>query len=314
MISFGPIPSRRLGKSLGINNIVPPKVCSYNCIYCQVGKTINQEIRRKVFFDPETIFNDVRHHLKKLGRKNYPDYLTFVSNGEPTLDINLGKAIKMVKHFGIPVAIITNASLIGEKSVRDDLMMADWLSLKIDAADSDTWHLVNRPAPGQDFKSIIENIVLFADSYRGLLRTETMLIEGINDSVENIRGLSEIIKRINPGKAYLAIPTRPPSVKSVKPPDIEILNMAWNIYNDMNISTELLTGFEGIVTGFTGNIYEDILNITAVHPLREDSLLNLLQNNDSDLKVVKSLISQRLLRSSTYNGNRYYIREYHINT
>jgi wyosine [tRNA(Phe)-imidazoG37] synthetase (radical SAM superfamily) len=314
MISFGPIPSRRLGKSLGINNIVPPKVCSYNCIYCQVGKTINQEIRRKVFFDPETIFNDVRHHLKKLGRKNYPDYLTFVSNGEPTLDINLGKAIKMVKHFGIPVAIITNASLIGEKSVRDDLMMADWLSLKIDAADSDTWHLVNRPAPGQDFKSIIENIVLFADSYRGLLRTETMLIEGINDSVENIRGLSEIIKRINPGKAYLAIPTRPPSVKSVKPPDIEILNMAWNIYNDMNISTELLTGFEGIVTGFTGNIYEDILNITAVHPLREDSLLNLLQNNDSDLKVVKSLISHRLLRSSTYNGNRYYIREYHINT
>jgi wyosine [tRNA(Phe)-imidazoG37] synthetase (radical SAM superfamily) len=314
MISFGPIPSRRLGKSLGINNIVPPKVCSYNCIYCQVGKTINQEIRRKVFFDPETIFNDVRHHLKKLGRKNYPDYLTFVSNGEPTLDINLGKAIKMVKHFGIPVAIITNASLIGEKSVRDDLMMADWLSLKIDAADSDTWHLVNRPAPGQDFNSIIENIVLFADSYRGLLRTETMLIEGINDSVENIRGLSEIIKRINPGKAYLAIPTRPPSVKSVKPPDIEILNMAWNIYNDMNISTELLTGFEGIVTGFTGNIYEDILNITAVHPLREDSLLNLLQNNDSDLKVVKSLISQRLLRSSTYNGNRYYIREYHINT
>jgi wyosine [tRNA(Phe)-imidazoG37] synthetase (radical SAM superfamily) len=313
MISFGPIPSRRLGKSLGINNIVPPKVCSYNCVYCQVGKTVNQEIRRKVFFDPETIFNDVRHHLKKIGKKNYPNYLTFVSNGEPTLDINLGKAIKMVKHFGIPVAIITNASLIGEKSVRDDLLMADWVSLKIDAADSDTWHRVNQPAPGQDFNSIIENMVLFADSYSGLLRTETMLIEGINDSVENIRRLSEIIKRINPGKAYLAIPTRPPSVKSVRPPDIEILNIAWNIYNDMNISTELLTGFEGIVTGFTGNIYEDILNMTAVHPLREDSLLNLLHNNNSDLKVVKSLISQRLLRSTTYNGNRYYIREYHIN-
>jgi wyosine [tRNA(Phe)-imidazoG37] synthetase (radical SAM superfamily) len=313
MISFGPIPSRRLGKSLGINNIVPPKVCSYNCIYCQVGKTISQEIRRKVFFDPETIFNDLRHHLKKLGKKNYPDYLTFVSNGEPTLDINLGKAIKMVKHFGIPVAIITNASLIGEKSVRDDLLMADWVSLKVDAADSDTWHRINRPAQVQDFNSIIDNIILFADSYSGLLRTETMLIENINDSVGNIRGLSEIIKRINPGKAYLAIPTRPPSVKSANPPDIEILNMAWNIFNDMNINTELLTGFEGMVTGFTGNIYEDILNITAVHPLREDSLLNLLQNNDSDLKVVKSLISQRLLRSTTYNGNRYYIREYHIN-
>ncbi len=314
MISFGPVPSRRLGNSLGINNIVPPKVCSYNCVYCQVGRTRNLEIRRKIFFDPETIFNDVRNHLKKRGKMHYPDYLTFVPNGEPTLDKNLGKAIQKVKKFGIPIAVITNASLIANKSVRDDLHLADWVSLKMDAADPDTWQRVNQPDESLDFISIIENLKLFANDYKGLLRTETMLVDGINDSIENITGLSEIIKKIKPGKAYLAIPIRPPSVKSVKPPDIDKLNIAWNIYNDQKINTELLTGFEGIVNRYTGNIYEDILNITAVHPLREDSLLNLLQNNNSDLMVVKSLISQGLLRSTTYNGNKYYIRGCHIYT
>jgi len=245
---------------------------------------------------------------------HYPDYLTFVPNGEPTLDKNLGKAIQKVKKFGIPIAVITNASLIANKSVRDDLHLADWVSLKMDAADPDTWQRVNQPDESLDFISIIENLKLFANDYKGLLRTETMLVDGINDSIENITGLSEIIKKIKPGKAYLAIPIRPPSVKSVKPPDIDKLNIAWNIYNDQKINTELLTGFEGIVNRYTGNIYEDILNITAVHPLREDSLLNLLQNNNSDLMVVKSLISQGLLRSTTYNGNKYYIRGCHIYT
>ena len=189
MISFGPVPSRRLGNSLGINNIVPPKVCSYNCVYCQVGRTRNLEIRRKIFFDPETIFNDVRHHLKKRGKKHYPDYLTFVPNGEPTLDKNLGKAIQKVKKFGIPVAVITNASLIANKSVRDDLHLADWVSLKMDAADPETWQHVNQPDESLDFISIIENIMMFANDYKGLLRTETMLVDGINDSIENITGL-----------------------------------------------------------------------------------------------------------------------------
>jgi wyosine [tRNA(Phe)-imidazoG37] synthetase (radical SAM superfamily) len=313
MISFGPIPSRRLGKSLGINNIISPKTCSYGCVYCQVGKTMKKGIKREAFFKPEVIFEKVRQHLGQLNKKNQPDYLTFVSNGEPTLDMNLGKSILLLKKLGFPVAVITNASLLFDVSVREDLFKADWVSLKMDVADKDTWQKINHPAPELDFKKHLENINLFSSLFKGLLCTETMIIKGINDSVENFSNLAELIKNFNPCKAYLAIPIRPPSVKTAIPPDTEIMNLAWQIFNKSGIKPEFLTGFEGNETGFTGNIYEDILNITAVHPLREDSLIRLLRNDNADYNVVKSLIKQRLIRKTLYNGYKYYIREYHLN-
>jgi wyosine [tRNA(Phe)-imidazoG37] synthetase (radical SAM superfamily) len=312
MISFGPVPSRRLGKSLGINNIISPKVCSYGCVYCQVGDTTRKSIIRETFFKPETIYENVEKHIQQLSQENNPDYLTFVSNGEPTLDENLGKAIKLLKSLGIPIAVITNASLLYNKQVRDDLHLADWVSLKMDAGDNDIWQKVNRPAPGLDFDTTIESINLFINEYKGKLCTETMLIGGINDDVNNITTVSGFIKRINPVTAYLAIPTRPPSEEAVGPPDSVKLNMAWQIFNNNRINTEFLTGFEGTDAGFTGNIYDDILNITAVHPLRQDSLIKLLRNDNADFNIVKSLIKQRLIRSTIYNGNKYYLREYHL--
>ena len=183
MISFGPVPSRRLGKSLGINNIISPKNCSYGCVYCQVGKTMKKSIKRESFFEPEVIFEKVRQHLGQLSKENQPDYLTFVSNGEPALDLNLGKSILLLKKLGFPVAVITNASLLFDESVREDLFKADWVSLKMDAADNDTWQKVNRPDPKLDFKKHLENIKLFSSRYKGLLCTETMIIKGLNDSV-----------------------------------------------------------------------------------------------------------------------------------
>ncbi len=271
-----------------------------------------KSIIRETFFQPENIYKKVEQHIKQLNKENYPDYLTFVSNGEPTLDINLGKAIELLKSLEIPIAVITNASLLFNKQLRDDLKLADWVSLKVDAGDNDIWQKVNRPDPELNFDKTIENINLFASEYNGILCTETMLIEGINDTVNNLTNVSELIKRISPQKAYLAIPTRPPSEEPVNPPDSEILNMAWQIFNNNHINTEFLTGFEGTDTGFTGNIYDDILNITAVHPLRQDSLIRLIRNDNADFSVVKSLIKQRLIRSSIYNGNKYYMREYHL--
>ena len=311
MISFGPVPSRRLGKSLGINNIIYPKTCSYSCIYCQVGKTIKKSCKRESFYKPYVIYEKVVKHIDKLSRDTYPDYLTFVSNGEPTLDENLGKAIKLLKKTGIPVAVISNASLLFYDSVREDLYMADWVSLKMDAGDIITWYLINRPVSGLDFEKTFANINLFKDEYKGKLCTETMIINGINDSIENIAALAERINAINPERAYLAIPTRPPVEKFVKPPDPEKLNLAWQIFNKMQINSEFLTQFEGTDAGYTGNIYEDILNITSVHPLREDSLLKLLQNDSAGYSVVNSLISQRLIKSMVYEGNKYFVRDFH---
>ena len=311
MISFGPVPSRRLGKSLGINNIIPPKTCSYNCIYCQVGKTIRKTSEREIFYEPQLIYENVTRHLETIGKNNLPDYLTFVSNGEPTLDKNLGKSIRLLKSTGIPVAVISNASTLYNSSAKDDLAQADWVSLKMDAGDIITWYLVNRPVKGLNFCRMLTEIMNFSSTFSGRLFTETMLVSGINDSAENISALAGKINEIKPEKAYLAVPTRPPAEKAVKPPEVEKLNLAWQRFNNLKIKTELLTGFEGTDTGFTGNIYEDILNITAVHPLREDSLLKLIQNDDADYSVVDSLIKQHLIKMVIYEGSKYFIRYYH---
>jgi wyosine [tRNA(Phe)-imidazoG37] synthetase (radical SAM superfamily) len=311
MITFGPVPSRRLGKSLGINNIISPKTCTYDCIYCQVGKTINKSCRRKSFYKPQVIYEKVVKHLNSLRKENYPDYLTFVANGEPTLDKNLDKTIRLLKATGIPVAVISNASLLFNDGVKEALDLADWVSLKMDAGDPDIWNSVNRPADRLDFERTLSSIVAFSDRFKGKLTTETMVVNGINDTTGNISALAEKISEVKPGVAYLAVPTRPPVERSVKPPEAEKLNLAWQIFNNKQIKTEFLVGFEGTDTGYTGNIYEDILNITAVHPLREDSLLKLLQNDFADYAVVDSLIRQRLIRPVIYEGHKYFIRDYH---
>lgn len=313
MITFGPIPSRRLGKSLGINNIFAPKTCSYGCVYCQVGKTRKRTITLNTFFSPETILQKTEEHLHSLSPDSFPDFLTFVSNGEPTLDINLGKSILLLKNTGIKVAVITNASLLSHQSVRENLLHADWVSLKMDAADNRTWQKINRPHPDLDFDTHIQNIIHFAGEFPGMKVTESMIVKNINDTAENFSKLASVIRDINPSTAYLAIPTRPPAEKDSMPPDPEKMNLAWQIYSGMDIKSEFLTGFEGTDAGFTGNIYEDILNITAVHPLREDTMLKLLEKDKADYQVIESLLKQNLIRVTVYKGNKFYIRDFHLN-
>ncbi len=312
MITFGPVSSRRLGRSLGINNITRPKVCSYNCIYCQVGLTDRITLTRGEFFMPEQILSAAERHLEKNGEGERPDYLTFVSNGEPTLDINLGRSIALLKKLAIPIAVITNSSLLHDAAVREELMSADLISVKADAADRLTWLRVNRPVRGLSFEMVTEGLKLFAAGYNGRLITETMLCRGVNESEEQIVEVASLVRSLNPARAYIAIPTRPPASRSVLPPEIDRINLAWNIFSEAGLDTVLLTGFEGIETGATGNIREDILNITAVHPLREDAMQSLLARSNADFSVVESLLRQKLIRASLYRGERFYLRDFHL--
>lgn len=313
MITFGPVPSRRLGKSLGINNIASPKVCSYACIYCQAGKTYRKTLRRESFFKPETIYRAVGEHLSSLAGTDRPDYLTFVSNGEPTLDMNLKESIKMVGSFGIPVAVITNGSLLSDPEVTEALKRAAWVSVKTDAGNPQLWKKINKPHEDAGFEEYLQGVFSFAEKFKGILCTETMLIKGFNDDPESVKGIAGIIRRMKPFRAYLAIPTRPASESSVRAACPDELNRAWNIFSSSGIACELLTGFEGTDTGTSGNIYEDILSISAVHPLREDTLSAMLERNGADFSIVESLLEQKLLKKTTYKGKKFYLREYHLN-
>ena len=132
MIAYGPVPSRRLGQSLGINNI-PAKVCSYDCVYCQLGSTTVLQHKPRQFYSPKKICSEVQKKIRQAEIYHEPiDYLTFVADGEPTLDIRLGQTIALLKSFGIKVGVISNGSLLWSSSVRQNLLEADWVSLKID--------------------------------------------------------------------------------------------------------------------------------------------------------------------------------------
>ncbi len=310
MISFGPIPSRRLGKSLGINNIPSQKVCSYSCIYCQIGITKQLTLTREKFYEPGIIYKEVQNHLRKLKEEDKPDYLTFVSNGEPTLDINLGKSIEKLKAFDIPIAIITNASLLYQKDVRFDLNLADLVSIKTDVNNKTIWKTINRPHIGLDFEKHVESLLQFSSEYNGKLVTETMLVDGINDNAETLKKTAELVSQINPSVAYLSIPTRPPAIFTVKVPD-EPIDKAYQIFSEKNLNVELLIDFEGTKTGCTGNPIEDIINICTVHPIREDAMQEILKKDHADAGLLNSLIRHRFIKKVKYKSMFFYVRQFH---
>lgn len=309
-IIFGPVPSRRLGRSLGINNI-PPKICSYSCVYCQLGHTIKMQVERQVFYKPEQILHAVEDKIEKAREvKETIDYLTFVPDGEPTLDINLGREIDLLKPLGIPIAVITNGSLIWQEEVREALMGADWVSLKIDAVEEAVWRRVNRPHRGLRLASILEGALEFARSFQGKIVTETMLVRNVNDTEQQIKRITDFLVRLQPAIAYLSIPTRPPAEEWAQPPDEGIVNRAYQILNERVEHVEYLTGYEGDAFAFTGNIEEDLLSITAVHPMRKDAVDAFLERAGADWEVVHRLILQEKLIETEYKGHKFYLRRF----
>jgi len=312
MICYGPVPSRRLGKSLGINNIPSPKVCSYSCLYCQVGVTNSYNDTPQTFYEPDFIFSEVEKHLDKLSIDDFPDYLTFVSNGEPTLDINLGKTIKKLKTLGFPIAVITNASLLNLKEVRKNLKHADWVSVKVDTNDEDIWKNINNPYETIHFDDFIEGLLKFSKKFKGILTTETMLVEGINDTTIALSRTAALISDINPKKAYISLPTRPPANNSVSIPSETIINKAYQIFHWKVMQTELMLGFEGTGLVSTGNPIEDITNICAVHPIREDSMQELLGKYKGGSDILEILLHGNHIEKVKYQSQTFYIRKFHI--
>ncbi|AMQ17930.1 radical SAM protein [Thermococcus peptonophilus] len=310
MIAFGPVPSRRLGRSLGVNNI-PDKVCTYACVYCQIGKTLRMEIERRPFYEPELIFREVEKKVRDARERNERiDYITFVPDGEPTLDINLGKEIDLLRELGIKLAALTNSSLIWRDDVREDLLKLDFVSLKVDAVSEPIWRKVDRPHKSLSLEKILNGMLEFRREFRGKVVTETMLIDGI-DYGDEFEKIAEFLKELKPDKAYIAIPTRPPAESWVKPAKEEVINHAYQVFTEAlgEERVEYLIGYEENAFAFTGNVEEDLLSITAVHPMREDAVRELLRKANADWGVVEKLLKEGKLIELEYNGKKFYMRK-----
>lgn len=310
-LAFGPVPSRRLGRSLGINNI-PPKTCSYSCVYCQLGKTSNIIVDRQSFYRPEDILRQVKRKVSEASFRNEKiDYLTFVPDGEPTLDINIGEEISLLRQIGIPIAVVTNASLLWRDEVRDDLRGADFVSLKVDAVSQDLWKRINRSHRGLRLNMVLDGIMEFAGMFRGTIVSETMLIDNVkyNSEFERIAEFLGELSKLD--KAYIAIPTRPPTEKWVRPANEEAVNVAFQVFSEKLGANrvEYLIGYEGNAFAFTGNVEEDLLSITAVHPMRKEAVEEFLKKACANWRVIEKLLEENKLIELEYEGNKYYMRK-----
>ena len=309
MITFGPVPSRRLGRSLGINNI-PPKVCTYSCVYCQLGRTKKIEVESRNFYDPEEIQKSVAEKIDLADKAEESiDYLTFVPDGEPSLDIHLGREIERLKSRGLKVAVITNSSLIWYDRVKEDLKKADWISLKIDSVEEKIWRKINRPHRFLELRKILDGIIEFSRQYKGQLVTETMLVRDLNDSEDHIRNLTDFIKQLSNDTSYLSVPIRPPAEKWVRQPTEEMLIRAYQILSSQIKNVEVLIGYEGNAFAFTGNVQQDLLSITAVHPMREEAVTEFLSKAKAGWSVVDQLIDEGVLVEREFQGHKFYARK-----
>jgi wyosine [tRNA(Phe)-imidazoG37] synthetase (radical SAM superfamily) len=214
----GPTQTKRLGSVMRISTI-PSDTCTYACVYCRSASPACRSICRVPFADPYSLFESVKTVVDATAANTRIDYLAFVLNGEPTLDLNLAKGIWTLRDLGYKIAVFTNGSLLWNEKVREDLLFADYVSVKTDTAVETTWHELNRPHSRLNFSLILDGLVSLARHFRGTLTTETLLVRGINDSRGEARALGDYLTTVKPATAYVTLPGS--GISAPEPPEVE---------------------------------------------------------------------------------------------
>ena len=270
---FGPVPSRRLGRSLGIDP-VPLKTCNLSCVYCQLGRTLRPTTRRRAFFSAGEIFAEVATALAR-NEPDAIDWITFVGSGETTLFSRLGSLIRRIKSLTeVPVAVITSGSLLYLPKVREELMAADAVLPSLDAGTEKMYRNINRPSHGLTLADHVDGMVEFRRAYHGGLWVEVMILGGVNDSTSALRDLAAVLERVEPDEIHLSTPTRPPTEPWVEPPSLEGMERAASILG--RVAKVLPPTDVEAVTSIDGGLVDAILSIIARHPLKESEVEGLL--------------------------------------
>jgi wyosine [tRNA(Phe)-imidazoG37] synthetase (radical SAM superfamily) len=266
---YGPVPSRRLGQSLGIDPI-PLKTCNWNCVYCQLGRTVPLVSVRKEYAPPDVILDEIQEALAAHAPGEI-DWVTFVGSGEPTLHVGIGRMIREVKALtDLPVAVITNGSLLYLPQVRQALATADAVMPSLDAGKRALYLKVNRPHPEVTYERLVKGLTAFRRVYQGELWPEVMLVWGLNDTEEALSDIATILRRVRPDRVAINLPTRPPVETWVQPPDKEGLMRAVAILGD---AAEVMHPIEGTFDlGDFRNVVEAVVGIITRHPMRQEEL------------------------------------------
>ena len=264
---FGPISSKRLGQSLGVD-LLPPKSCTWNCLYCQLGKTRKFVMERQEFFPREEILEEIRQALIV---HTGLDWITFVGSGETMLYKGIGWLIAEVKKLtATPVAVITNGSLFYLPEVRRELLQADAVLPSLNAGTEALHVQIDRPAEGLTFRRHIEGLVAFRSEYKGRLWIEVMLLGGVNDSDEALRDLTVVLKKINPDMVHLVLPTRPAPEQEVHLPSEERIERAIAILSEVATVVHPLKGNMDLRSAT--DLLEAVTAIISRHPVQQREL------------------------------------------
>lgn len=299
---YGPVPSRRLGFSLGVD-IVPYKTCSFDCVYCQLGRTGRKSRRRRRFFPLGNILRQIREAIERSPRI---DHITFSGSGEPTLNTGIGDLIREIKKTtDIPVAVLTNSSFLARPSVRRALLAADVVVPSLDAARERSLRRVNRPLPTVRAKDIINALALFRREFKGLIWLEIMLVKGINDSPADIKALKKAVARIRPDKVQLNTVVRPPAEKWAQPLSLAALN---RIKKNLGSRAEVVVDFQKRPSSqAVPDIRRAILAMAERRPVTFDDMASSLGRKKQELlSHLQTLLRWRRISRHRYRGAIYY--------
>ena len=297
---YGPVPSRRLGFSLGVD-VVPYKTCTLDCIYCQIGRTTQKTLDRRPYAQKADILEEVKEVLKQ---KQQIDYITFSGSGEPTLNSDIGALIKEVKAVAsLPVAVLTNSTLLFMEDVRQDLLNADVVLPSLDAASPHVFRRVNMPHPALKIESIIDGLKRFRNIYRGRIWLEIMLIKGFNDNAEELLRIRNAISEIQPDRVHLNTVVRPPSLISAKPLNREEMAAVKKYLGE---DCEVVAEFHGHRDGEAQNVEDAIVEMAKRRPVTIVDIANVLGISETNAgQIIRGLREKKRLQEKQYQGKYY---------
>ena len=298
---FGPVPSRRLGRSLGVD-LVPHKVCSLDCIYCQVGRTTNKTLAREIFVPVETILSEISEKLKTVTR---PDVITLAGSGEPTLHAGLGDIIAGIKNMtDIPVVVLTNGTLLSHPAVRTDCRQADMVLPSLDAGDEETFQRINRPAEGVSLEQLVHGLEVFREEYSGQIWLEIFFVAGINATPEHVKKIRALVDRIRPDRIQLNTAVRPTADDGVRALTPDALS---DLCALMGPKAEVIADFKHAdkPREFTAKV-DDVLAMIQRRPVTVDDIAAGLGIHPNEtVKLVEELLRKKLVVRERREGREF---------
>lgn len=300
---YGPVPSRRLGRSLGID-LVPKKTCTYDCIYCQIGRTTHRTMERAEYIPADSILQDVKKIIRECS--DAVDFIACSGSGEPTLNLAIGEVIQGIKELtSVPVAVITNSSLLHQEEVRKAILQADVVMPSLDAVTPSVFQTVNRPHPSLDIAQVIQGLVDFRSEYGRQIWLEILLCRGVNDGKEEIEALQQAIRIIQPDKVQLNTVVRPAVedyASILLPERIEQIRTA------LGEHVEVIAEFQGYKKMIPAeDMAEKVVRLIQRRPETLDGLAKALGLHNLELtKILNKLTKDGRIKYRVFNQQLYY--------